>query len=196
MDKIINRLESKWGLFVRDKYFLKQCDLSNDRNKNYLNVLFNPVSNNEYELAKELLKCEFHPSLNDFYKKYNGLMLFSESLRIYGIELGHNEIYDSYDIVSQNINDDIKSYNKDFTNFIVFGYYSSWLFCFDMTDLKFLYVVDTTKGEIVYKFNSIEELLTHYIDYLINEYDINGKKIHYDKKLEGLPIANVSLEFI
>ena len=79
---------------------------------------------------------------------------------------------------------------------MVFGYYSSCLFCFDKANLDALYVVDTERAEVVYTFANVSELLNYYLDYLINEYDENGKKIHFDKSLEGLPIANVSLESI
>ena len=48
----------------------------------------------------------------------------------------------------------------------------------------------------MYKFKKLSDLLSHYVDYLYNEYDNQGKKINYDKSLKGLPVANVSTEFI
>ena len=196
MNELINRLELKWGSFERDQHYLKQWDTSDGRKNSYLNILFNPVDFGSLQFAKEYFKCEFHPSLLKFYKQYNGIMLFSESLRIYGIEANDSGLYDPYDIIAQNIDDDIQVYGEQFANFVVFGYYSSCLFCFDKTNFDSLYVVDTEQEMIVYSFKNITELLAHYVDYLINEYDECGKKIHYDKSLEGLPIANVSLEFI
>lgn len=196
MKKIIDRLQNKWGCFEKDKHYLKQMDTSNGKKKSYLNILFNPVAHSEFDFAKKILNCDFHLSLLHFYEQFNGIMLFSESLRIYGVETNNNALYDSYDIVAQNEDDDIQGYGEQYANFIVFGYYSSCLFCFDKTNFDYLYVFDTKQEKIVYKFKSLEELLTHYVDYLINEYDENGKKIHYDKNLEGLPLANVSLEFI
>lgn len=196
MNTLINRLESKWGSFERDQHYLKQWDTSGGRKNSYLNILFNPAAFSSLQLAKEYFKCEFHPSLLKFYEQYNGIMLFSESLRIYGIESNDAGLYDPYCIIAQNIDDNIQAYGEQFANFVVFGYYSSCLFCFDKTNFDSLYVVDTEQEKIVYSFKSLAELLAHYVDYLIDEYDVCGKKIHYDKSLEGLPIANVSLEFI
>ena len=196
MKKIIDLLEAKWKLFEEDKYYCKQCDTSGGRKDSYLNILFKPVANCELQYIEDSLECELHPGLKEFYESCNGIMLFSESLRIYGVGTENVVLYNSYDIVEQNEYDNVQYYSKDFMNFVVFGYYSSCLFCFDTTNFEYLYVVDIVQEKIVYKFTSIEELLMHYVDYLINEYDGNGKKIHYDKDLEGLPIANVSLEFI
>ena len=196
MQEITNRLAKKWGPFETDQHYLKQLDTSNGQKKSYLNILFNPVAHSYLEFPQNIFKCAFHPSLLKFYEQYNGIMLFSESLRIYGVETSDAALYDPYDIVAQNIDDNIQAYGEQFANFVVFGYYSSCLFCFDKTNLESLYVVNTEQARVVHTFASISELLKYYVDYLINEYDENGKKIHFDKSLAGLPIANVSLEFI
>lgn len=196
MKDLIYRLESKWGSFETDQHYLKQWDTSNGKKKSYLNVLFNPVASSAIRSAQEAFSCTFHSSLLEFYEQHNGIMLFSESLRIYGVEASDAGLYDPYDIIAQNIDDNIQAYGKQFENYVVFGYYSSCLFCFDKTNLAALYVVDTEQEKVVYTFASITDLLNHYVDYLIDEYDQHGKKIHFDKSLEGLPIANVSLEFI
>ena len=155
-------------------------------------------STNEDILKKvqDDFSCEFHPELKCLYKRFNGIMLFSESLRIYGIKSNSDTLYDSYDIIEQNENDSIQNYGDEYSNFIVFGYYSYCLFCFDKTNFEFLYVFDSRKEKIVYKFKKMSDLLSHYVDYLYDEYDDKGMKIHYDKSLKGLPIANVSTEFI
>lgn len=196
MIELIKRLELKWGPFETDQYYLKQWDTSLGQKKSYLNVLFNPVAPSELQFPQDIFKCAFHPSLLKFYEQYNGIMLFSESLRIYGVEASDAALYDPYDIVAQNIDDNIQAYGEQFASFVVFGYYSSCLFCFDKTNLDALYVVDTERAKVVHTFASVSALLNYYVDYLIDEYDENGKKIHFDKSLAGLPIANVSLEFI
>lgn len=196
MIKITEQLVAKWGDFEKDKYLLKQCDISGGKKKAYLNILFNAIDLKKLQAVKDAFDCEMPPSLLEFYREYNGIMMFSESLRIYGLEANYEALYDSYDIVTQNEDDDIQGYGEQYANFVVFGYYSSCLFCFDKTNFDFLYVFDTKQEKIVYKFKSLEELLTYYVDYLVNEYDEKGIKIHYNKSLEGLPIANVSTEFI
>ena len=196
MKKIIEKLETKWKSFEDDKFYLKQCDTSHNKKQSYLNVLFRAVDGCKLKSVQEAFSCEFHPEVKAFYKNFNGIMLFSESLRIYGIESNYKALYDSYDIIEQNENDCIQSYGDEYLNFVVFGYYSYCLFCFDKTDSEFLYVFDARQEKVVYKFKKLSDLLSHYVDYLIEEYDSNGKKIHYDKSLEGLPIANVSTEFI
>ena len=196
MEKLIIKLESKWGCFKQEKNYLTQCELVFGDSKSNLNVLFNSIDIEEYNFAKKVLDCEFPLSLIKFYEKYNGLMLFSESLRIYGVETNDKDIYCSYDIVEQNEFDDIKSYGSKFKNYIVFGCYSSCLFCFDKCNLEHLYVFDTNSQNIIHQFSNINDLLSYYVDYLLEEYDTNGKKINYDKQLEGLPISNLSLEII
>ena len=196
MKELITRLEQKWGAFETDQHYLKQWDTSNGSRKAYLNVLFNPAAQSELRFAEESLECKFPPSLCKFYEQYNGMMLFSESLRIYGIKANFSAPYIPYDIVKHNKLDDIHSYGTQFLNYVVFGYYSSCLFCFDKTNLNLLHVVDKKQRKIVYSFANLSELLSHYVNYLIEEYSETGKKIHYDKRFEGLPIANVSLEFI
>ena len=189
-------LETKWNVFEKDKFYLKQFDTSNNKKQSYLNILFNAVDIGKLQCVQYAFSCEFHPEIKEFYKNFNGIMLFSESLRIYGIESNEEALYDSYNIIEQNENDSIKSYGDKYSNFIVFGYYSYCLFCFDKTDFEYLYVFDTMQEKIVYKFKRLSELLYHYVNYLYDEYDSNGMKIHFDKNLKGLPIANVSTEFI
>ena len=196
MKNIIKKLETKWNAFEKDKFYLKQFDTSHNKKQSYLNVLFNAVDIGKLQDVQDAFSCEFHPEIKEFYKSFNGIMLFSESLRIYGIESNEEALYDSYDIIEQNENDSIQSYGDIYSNFVVFGYYSYCLFCFDKTNYEYLYVFDTRQEKIVYKFKSLSELLSHYVDYLYDEYDSKGMKIHYDKSLEGLPIANVSTEFI
>ena len=36
METIIKALENKWGPFEKDKYYLKQCDMSNGKKQSYL----------------------------------------------------------------------------------------------------------------------------------------------------------------
>ena len=196
MKEIIKKLEAKWLPFEKDTFYLKQHDTSNGQQKSYLNILFNPVELKEFEFARTVLNCEFPSSLIKLYEQFNGIMLFSESLRIYGVGTENNALYDSYDIVAQNMNKNIKSYGDEFADFIVFGQYSSCLFCFVKTNVESIYVVDKKQAKIVYVFNTVRELLLYYLDHLIKEYDESGKKIHYDKRFEGMPIANTSLEFI
>ena len=196
MKKIIEKLETKWNAFENDKFYLKQCDTSNGKEQTYLNVLFYAVDIGKLQGVQEAFCCKIHPELKRFYESFNGIMLFSESLRIYGIESNDDALYDPYDIVEQNKNDSIQNYGDKYANFVVFGYYSYCLFCFDKTDFSYLYVFDTRQEEIVYKFKKLSDLLSHYVDYLYNEYDNRGMKIHFDKSLKGLPVANVSTEFI
>lgn len=196
MTNIVKRLEAKWGAFEKDNYYLKQCDMSKGRKASYLNVLFNPLDRSKYNFAEKMLDCKLHPELEKFYKNYNGIMLFFESLRIYGLETGNDAIYDSCDIVEQNVNEGLQYISKDFSNMIVFGYYSSCLFCYDKTKLDSIYVIDKNQAKIIHSFKTIDELLNYYLDYLIDEYNNDGKKIHYNPEFEGLPMANISTELI
>lgn len=196
MNNVIKRLESKWGPFEKDKYYLKQCDMSNGRKASYLNVLFDPQKRKCYNQVEKALDCKLLPELEEFYKNYNGIMLFFESLRIYGIETRYKAIYDSCDIIEQNLNEGLQDISEEFSNMIIFGYYSSCVFCYDKVKLDKVYVIDTEDYKIVHQFDSIAELLNYYVDNLIDEYGADGKKIHFNPAYEGLPMANLSTEFI
>ena len=82
MDKIIRKLENKWNAFETDIFYLKQCDTSNNKKQSYLNILFNAANEDILKKIQDDFSCEFHPELKCFYKRFNGIMLFSESLRI------------------------------------------------------------------------------------------------------------------
>ena len=196
INDLISKLECKWGKFEKDLFYQKQIDMSGGRKRSYLNILFNPISKSNYNFIEKMLDCKLHPELNMLYNQYNGIMLFFESLRIYGIQTANECLYEPSDLVKRNIQIDISSLDKSFENFIVFGHYSSCLFCYDKNDFKYLYVIDKNQNKIVYKFASMFDLLNHYISYLVDEYNDDGKKIHYNPKYEGLPMANISTEFI
>ena len=143
-----------------------------------------------------MLDCKLHPELEQFYQQFNGIMLFFESLRIYGLETEEKALYTSCDIVVQNENEGLRYTSDEFSHMIVFGYYASCLFCYDKEKMDAVYVIDTKTEKIVHVFKSIKDLLNYYLDYLIDEYDASGKKIHYNPKYKGLPMANISTEFI
>lgn len=196
MDYYLKTLENKWGQFEKDKYYLKQCDMSDGRKVSYLNVLFNPVKRKDYEVVEKILDCKLLPSLEKFYEQYNGIMLFFESFRIYGVETGKKALYDSCDILEQNAIEDIQSLKPEFENMIIFGYYSSCLFCYDKKELSTIYVIETKTEKIIHKFKDIIELLDYYVDNLTKMYDTNGKKINYNPRYKDLPMANISNEII
>jgi len=54
LEKIIDRLQNKWGCFEKDKHYLKQMDMSSGKKKAYLNILFNPVALSEFDFAKKI----------------------------------------------------------------------------------------------------------------------------------------------
>ena len=54
-------------------------------------------------------------------------------------------------------------------------------------DYEYLYVFDTRQERVVYKFKRLLELLAHYVDYLYNEYDDEGRKIHPNKRYKDIP---------
>ena len=64
-------------------------------------------------------------------------MLFFESFRIYGLETNKKALYDSCDIVTQNLFEDITSIRK-FKDMIIFGYYAGWYFCYDKIKLDLI----------------------------------------------------------
>ena len=195
MDKIRQLLENKWGSFSNDVYYEKQLNLAVYSPRTFLNVLFKPVSIEAYIQVEEVLGCKLHPELRQLFKDYNGMMLFSQSMRIYGISLAEANAYPykTMDMVRENIvlNATCPRWNK---NMIAFGFYGPFQFCYHKNNPDKIYVIDRNTLETFHVFRSIKELLNYYVERLLKEYDQNGMKIHKDPNKKESWLRNISTE--
>ncbi len=101
MKDILDLLEKKWGDFVKCGHALCNKQMSFISAKAYLNVLYEPQTN-EIQKSFNSLACSVLPELLDFYKKYNGCRLFFSSLNIFGIQCFAEEVYEPFDLLLEN----------------------------------------------------------------------------------------------
>ena len=153
---------------------------------------------NLQKIAKdeELLNATLSPELKEIYKVCNGFMAFNESLFIYGLDGEYQGKYKPSLIFRNNMIFKLSYLPKDCKEYILFGEYSQWLFCYEKDDFSKVYSVDKYTGNILHIFNTIKDLINYYFDYLIDEYDINGKKIHKFDLTKGTFMEEISLEEI
>lgn len=191
-------LEKKWGAFQdEDMFYIKQQNLEIYSPRTFLNVLFKPVSVDHYEKIEKVLRCKMPSELREFYKSYNGIMLFSQSFRIYGARVEDlRSSYKTSDFVYENLT--IRTDNSRWDDdMISFGYYGSrYRFCFRRNGGKKFYVIDRTTIETLHVFDSIYKLIEFYVNVLIDEYDLNGMKIHKAPGMKEGPLRNISMEKI
>lgn len=191
-------LEKKWGAFKdEDTYYTKQQNIAMYSPRTFLNVLFKPVSMEHYEKVERVLHCKMPVELLGFYKSYNGIMLFSQSFRIFGVSVEDlKSSYATLDFVYENLA--VRKFNPEWDDdMICFGYYGSrYRFCFHRNSGKKFYVIDRTTLETIHVFDSIAQLIEFYVKALIDEYDEHGIKIHKDPIMKEGPLRNISTEKI
>ena len=191
-----NKLEEKWGLFEKTDSFWKQRNIAKISDRVYLNVLFVPIEEKNYRIFEERYHCKLSKELNEFYKHYNGIMLFSQSFRIFGMNTLGGTGYQTLSLAFENTRLNFKNRCPKYADMISFGYYAEWNFCFDRTKKeKTIYVISRNNYELVHTFDGLQQLFDHYLPPLIAEYDDEGNKLH-PKKDNGLPLYEISSEFI
>jgi len=186
------RLEQKWGAFEKDENIWKQRNIASISPRTYLNVLFIPVNKELYKIFEEDFNCKLPEELLEFYNSYNGIMLFSQSFRIFGFNLYVNTSYQTLNLYFENERLNFKKRCPKYANMVSFGYYAEYNFCFDRNDNKKIYVISRNTFDHVHTFDNLQELFDHYLPPLIDEYNMNGNKIHPTS--ETLP--ELSTEFI
>ncbi len=181
MKRVKNVLESEYGKWFKEKNYLCNCILNHFSNETYLNVLFDKP---EYKKNIEYLKkngIEISRSIDNFYKEYNGVSLFSHSLVIYGyinnLEMGYTPLN------AESMNLRIRARNKQWNDeYISFGEYSRFNFCLKRKDKSgTVYIINRFDNQLIRTFSDFDELLEYAIDKLIKLYDINGIRKNIDK---------------
>lgn len=192
MDKNIEKLEEKWGSFRKVSHYYEQCELPFISDQARLNVIFDPIDFGVVEgVFANKLKSELLPDLKEFYLKYNGCRLFSNSFNIYGVQVYDSDIYQPYDIVIENVNNYAKMSDREKKrcNLLFFGSLGGdYIFGYDRDEKKQIYCVEAGHGKILKRFDSFNAFITYYINGLINEYDLKGKKLHPEEDSVGIPV--------
>ncbi|MBQ7233169.1 MAG: SMI1/KNR4 family protein [Bacillales bacterium] len=186
----------KYGVLKKQKGCMVQCEISGKPGQ-FLNVFFDSIKFKEYKKVEKLLLCSIPKELNDFYKEYNGISLFSTSFQIYGISQRDDfEELDTLDIMKQNMNSKLFIKCPQFSDMFIFGSYGYYCFCYKKNYDGNIYVIGTREKKIVHTFSVLDEFFNYYIEHLIAEYDANGLKLHPEKSRIGSYDENVSYEFI
>ena len=192
MYKVEKNLQ-KWGEFKdEDEFYIKQCNLSRYSPRTFLNVLFKPVDKSRYEAVERVLNCKLPKELMKFYEKYNGVMFFAQTFRIFGVRVEPlTSSYATLDFVTENIMLQKKFPNWD-TNFVNFGYQGSrYRFCYHRNEMKKIYVIDRHTMEIVHKFEDLDELMEYYNEKLSKYYDDNGYLTTKSEEELKFPLGNI-----
>ena len=192
MLKFKEQLEEKWGPFEKDEFFWKQRNIASVSPRTYLNVLFNPVNIKLYKIFEKDFNCKFPRELKKFYKRYNGIMLFCQSFRIFGFNINVDTSYQTLHFSFENARINFQKKCPKYSDMISFGYYAEYNFCFDRKNNKKIYVISRNTFEHVHTFNSLQELFDYYLPPLIKEYNEKGEKIHPTSET----LRNLSTEFI
>lgn len=182
---ILIKLETKWGHFEPIEHALCNKKMPFVSNKAYLNILYKPHID-ATKKTFETLNANIPPKLLDFYQNYNGCRLLFSSLNIFGVQCHENELYEPFDLEFEN--NAIQTTFKD-DNYIFFGSLGGeYVFAYKKDECSKIYVIKKGERQILKTFNSFDSWFSYYFDFLYNEYDEIGQKIHPNKEHEKIPI--------
>lgn len=196
----VNQLTDKWGDFIILDHYKEQVKLPFISDKARLNVLFDPLPDNVItDIFERKLHSGILPELASFYKSFNGCRLFSSSLNIYGIQAYHDDVYEPFDLVRENFNHySMLSEMASDMNLVLFGSIGGdYRVGYDRDEMSGVYIFKVGATRILKTYNGFEQFFMSYFNYLIDEYDLAGKKIHVLDKYKDIPVlANVSGQLI
>lgn len=193
MFNIVKFLEGYYGTFNSFEHYLRQCNVKKIDDNAYLNVLFNPINWEHYQKLQNVVGFKFSDEFAEFFQKYNGVLLFSQSFVIYGLRVFENDFYKPVEFVHQAAMDSIELEMNGFGDYTSFGYCGEHLFLLSKKNASSeLLVVDMNEFNILHKFKSLDELLEYYLTRLVKEYNQDGYII--DKTVEAFPNSNLILK--
>lgn len=183
--KIINELSSNFDLsdngVMRCKDY-KKAFINKHGNKHvligsYLHIIFKPIEDNNLDLLLREIGVELPEDYTKFLKKYNGLVLYSGSLSIYGfgrevinglLQVNRNPSYE-YPFHLSDYNQNIKS-----NNLLVIGSFNDMRLCYKVLDLKkSIYLLDAN-DKVLNQWENIDEAMSILVNKLASLYDQNG----------------------
>jgi len=197
MNEYMKKLRDKWGEFVKRGNYISNGLMPFISNEARLNVLFVPKSIEEMsKYYKDVLNAELHRELNEIYEWTNGCRLFFGSLAIYGIRDENNDdILTPFDLEWENKNLSDKM-NTD--KYIFFGSIGGeFVFGYDKHNPSEVYGMKVGDGTVLQKFDGVKDFFGHYFYALMEEYDIDCRKIHPTEAYKGIPVLeNKCIELI
>lgn len=189
---MLEKTLKKWGKFETVEHRYVQKNLPFIAPKAYLNMLFEPIDDYFDLLEKKYGKKVFPKRYVKFMKETNGCKLFSNSFVIYGI-VKYNDKVTPVDINGVNLN--LSLYGvKDYFSFGNIG--GKYELCLKDNSEK-VYVLERKKDKynLIKTLDSIDYIFDVVLNNLIEEYDQEGHKIHFNKKYKDMPlVVNISDE--
>lgn len=155
-------------------------------------MLFEPIDDYFKILENKYGKKIFSKRYIEFMKEANGCKLFSNSFVIYGI-VKYNDKITPVDINGVNLN--LSLYGiKDYFSFGNIG--GKYELCFK-DDCKKVYVLEKKNDKyiLIKTIDSIDYIFDVVFNNLIEEYDLDGHKIHFKEEYKDMPlVVNLSDE--
>lgn len=186
------KLIKKWGegTELNNCWVQKKLNFISDEAR--LNILFHPLT--DLTPYKKVLGNVASENLLEFYSRFNGCKLFSNSLCIYGLQEKSNETYQTYDLKWENNRVKLMLELNDYTFFGSLG--GQYLFALKSDTIEeTIYCINIDNGEVVKKFDNFNLLFSTLFNNLYKEYDENGQKTHKNKDFKNIKsLFNTTIE--
>lgn len=143
----------------------------------YLHIIFNPIKQKELDLLIREIGVELPHDYIRLIKLYNGLILYSGTLAIYGFG---RELMNETLQVNRNPNYEfpyhLSDYNQNITinRQLIIGSFDDMRLVYKLQDTENnVYLLDS-KDKIMSCWRNLDEAISHLLDKLANLYDQNG----------------------
>ena len=187
MNDYVRRLEERWGYFHKSGSFWANGKMPFISDDARLNVLFTPLSVVDVEnYFADILQARLHPELKEFYEWTNGCRLFFASLSVYGIRGETKDIFVPFDLEYENKNLLKTMPNDKWVYFASIG--GAYVFAYDKELPSKVYGMKVGVKEILQTFDGVNAFVSHYFDALIEEYGLDGRRIHPTQAYIGIPV--------
>jgi len=185
------KLVEKWGEFKREEHYFQNGNMPFVSEQARLNVLFDPEDINEViSVFRDQLDSSILPELRVFYQEHNGCRLFFGSFCIFGLQRYHDDIFEPYDIVRENLNNYAKMTRgaRKKSKMVLFATLGGdYVFGYDKTELSKIYCVKAGSAQVIKEYENFDDFWNYYFDKLLDEYDEECRKIHPNKEDVGIP---------
>lgn len=188
---ILQELEKYWGPLTYFDHWIEQLDIPFVFEKAKFNLLFKPLPISEIRcIFQNEIQMSVPNQLEEFYLKYNGCRLFSDSLCIYGLQVYPEDVFEPYDVFkeTQKLLFKFKHFNSN--HFLIGSLGGQFLFAMDKTNPIKVYVFNSDTGKLVNTYEDFAECFCTVFSNLMKEYDSCGKKKHINKKYVNIPILS------
>lgn len=192
MRSFTSLLEAKWGKLEPSDHCLQNGRMPFVSDQARLNLLFVPENTAALvDRAERQFGSKLPEQLIAFYRRFNGCRLFFSSLNIFGVQIHPADFYQPFDLFVEN--DHIYgTLNKKERNACDMVFFASiggdYAFGFKPDDNQT--IIGTKKGSLapVQTFDCFDAFFEFHFARLIDEYDVDCRKMHPDTRYKGIPV--------